>query len=248
MLGLVVGRRHLCMPNYARHARALRPRSGSAWDHVDLTGENHESPVRGRRHDRGRWSRCRVHRLHVRGVRFNASSHTDAAFLNCTFVRCGSSTPPSADASSSGSKFNACTYDLLKVDGRRLVVHRPARAPTYVAGPSRMCACARPISRGARYAGAESAASTCRARSCARRTSPACDLRGATSRDRPVHHRARARGDRPVPGGRPGGGPGAGTSATTGDARASASGAKRTALPQERRRQSRHTGLPSVHL
>lgn len=34
-----------------------------------------------------------------RGVRFNASTHTDAAFLNCTFPAAPSSTPPSPAAS-----------------------------------------------------------------------------------------------------------------------------------------------------
>jgi uncharacterized protein YjbI with pentapeptide repeats len=52
-----------------------------------------------------------------RGVRFNASTHTDAAFVNCTFVRCSFFDTTFTRCKLMGSYFDDCTYNLLKADG-----------------------------------------------------------------------------------------------------------------------------------
>ena len=52
-----------------------------------------------------------------RGVRFNASTHTDAAFVNCTFVRCSLFDTTFTGCKLVGSFFDDCTYNLLKVSG-----------------------------------------------------------------------------------------------------------------------------------
>lgn len=65
-----------------------------------------------------------------RGVRFNASVHTDAAFVNCTFVRCSFFDVTFTRCKLMGSMFDDCTYNLMKVMRRRLVVRRtPRRGP-----------------------------------------------------------------------------------------------------------------------
>jgi uncharacterized protein YjbI with pentapeptide repeats len=52
-----------------------------------------------------------------RGVRFNASTHTDAAFVNCTFVRCSFFDTTLTRCKLMGSFFDDCTYNLLKAEG-----------------------------------------------------------------------------------------------------------------------------------
>ncbi|TDU89841.1 pentapeptide repeat protein [Kribbella voronezhensis] len=52
-----------------------------------------------------------------RGVRFNASSHTDAAFVNCTFVRCSFFDTTFTRCKLMGSRFDDCAYSLMKVTG-----------------------------------------------------------------------------------------------------------------------------------
>ena len=50
-----------------------------------------------------------------RGVRFNVSSHERSAFTNCTFVRCGFFDATFTGCKLTGSRFEECTFDLLKV-------------------------------------------------------------------------------------------------------------------------------------
>jgi fluoroquinolone resistance protein len=52
-----------------------------------------------------------------RDIRFNASTHVDAAFTNCTFVMCNFFDARMRDAKLVGSRFDGCAYDLLEVDG-----------------------------------------------------------------------------------------------------------------------------------
>ena len=52
-----------------------------------------------------------------RGVRFNASTHTDAAFVNCTFARSSFFDTTFTRCKVMGSMFDSCSYALLKVDG-----------------------------------------------------------------------------------------------------------------------------------
>lgn len=52
-----------------------------------------------------------------RGVRFNASRHTVAAFLNCTFAECVFFDAQFEGCKLVGSQFVRCSFDLLKVDG-----------------------------------------------------------------------------------------------------------------------------------
>lgn len=52
-----------------------------------------------------------------RGVRFNVSTHTSTAFLNCTFTRCTFFDATFTGCKLVGSRFEDCSLDLLKVDG-----------------------------------------------------------------------------------------------------------------------------------
>ena len=52
-----------------------------------------------------------------RGVRFNASTHTDAAFVNCTFVRCSLFDTTFTRCKMVGSLFDDCAHSLMKVVG-----------------------------------------------------------------------------------------------------------------------------------
>jgi uncharacterized protein YjbI with pentapeptide repeats len=52
-----------------------------------------------------------------RGVRFNCSVHTDAAFVNCTFTRCALFDSTFTGCKLTGSMFDGCTYGALKVSG-----------------------------------------------------------------------------------------------------------------------------------
>ena len=52
-----------------------------------------------------------------RGVRFNASRWTDSAFTGCTFSRCTFFDAAFERTRLVGSRFDDCTFDLLKVDG-----------------------------------------------------------------------------------------------------------------------------------
>jgi fluoroquinolone resistance protein len=52
-----------------------------------------------------------------RGIRFNASSHVDAAFTNCTFAGCNFFDVRFTRCKLVGSVFDRCTFDLLAVEG-----------------------------------------------------------------------------------------------------------------------------------
>ncbi|MFI6514408.1 pentapeptide repeat-containing protein [Spirillospora sp. NPDC050679] len=88
------------------------------WDSRDLSGEEHEAVLfvdvdMTEASGRGAvFSDCTF-----RGVRFNVSEHTDSAFLNCTFVRCGFFDATFAGCKFTGSMFDGCGYDLMKVEG-----------------------------------------------------------------------------------------------------------------------------------
>jgi fluoroquinolone resistance protein len=51
-----------------------------------------------------------------RGIRFNASTHVDAAFTNCTFVGCNFFDARFTACKLVGSAFDRCTFDLLAVE------------------------------------------------------------------------------------------------------------------------------------
>jgi uncharacterized protein YjbI with pentapeptide repeats len=50
-----------------------------------------------------------------RNVKFNASTHTDAAFLNCVFSTCSLFDVTFASCKLVGSRFERCSFKLLKV-------------------------------------------------------------------------------------------------------------------------------------
>lgn len=52
-----------------------------------------------------------------RGTRFNASIHTDAAFLNCTFTGCTFFNTRFIGCKLVGSMFDRCTFDIMRVTG-----------------------------------------------------------------------------------------------------------------------------------
>lgn len=52
-----------------------------------------------------------------RGVRLNVSTHTNTAFINCTFTRCAFFDATFTSCKLLGSMFDRCTYGLLKVIG-----------------------------------------------------------------------------------------------------------------------------------
>ena len=92
--------------------------SSANWDSRDLTGERHDSvlfvdvDMTEAEGTGAVFTDCTF-----RGVRFNASSHKDGAFLNCTFVRCGFFDATFTGCKFVGSMFDGCTYDLMKVKG-----------------------------------------------------------------------------------------------------------------------------------
>lgn len=56
-------------------------------------------------------------RCTFRGTRFNVSSHTATAFVNCLFERCSFFDSAFTGCKLVGSRFVACSFDLLKVEG-----------------------------------------------------------------------------------------------------------------------------------
>jgi uncharacterized protein YjbI with pentapeptide repeats len=88
------------------------------WDGRDLAGEHHdrvefvdvdltEAISQG-----SAFSDCTF-----RGVRFNASEHTNTAFTNCTFKRCSFFDATFTGCKLVGSTFDSCSYGLFKVSG-----------------------------------------------------------------------------------------------------------------------------------
>lgn len=50
-------------------------------------------------------------------VQFNCSSHHDGAFVNCTFQNCSFFEAKFVECKLLGSKFDRCTFDLMRVSG-----------------------------------------------------------------------------------------------------------------------------------
>jgi uncharacterized protein YjbI with pentapeptide repeats len=88
------------------------------WDDADPSGQTYtrvlfiDSDLTEVANQGGVFEECTF-----RGVRFNASRHTDAAFVNCTFVRCAFFDATFTRCKLMGSMFDDCTYNLLKVEG-----------------------------------------------------------------------------------------------------------------------------------
>ncbi len=56
-------------------------------------------------------------RCTFRRTRFNASTHKDAAFLNCTFVACSLFDTRFDDRKLVGSMFDGCSFEVMQVSG-----------------------------------------------------------------------------------------------------------------------------------
>ena len=88
------------------------------WDGRDLSGECHDKVAfidvdLTEAVDRaGVFTECSF-----RGVRFNVSTHANAAFVNCTFTRCSFFDATFTGCKLVGSMFDGCTFGLLEVDG-----------------------------------------------------------------------------------------------------------------------------------
>src|SRR3954454_15186405 len=88
------------------------------WDDADPSGQTYrrvlfvDSDLTEINNTGGVFDECTF-----RGVRFNASTHTDAAFVNCTFVRCSFFDTTFTRCKLMGSWFDDCTYSLMKVTG-----------------------------------------------------------------------------------------------------------------------------------
>lgn len=88
------------------------------WDDADPSGQTYtrvlfiDSDFTELNNQRGVFEECVF-----RGVRFNASVHLEAAFVNCTFVRCSFFDSTFTRCKLMGSMFDDCTYNLLKVEG-----------------------------------------------------------------------------------------------------------------------------------
>ncbi|MEU6034332.1 pentapeptide repeat-containing protein [Actinomadura sp. NPDC047616] len=105
-----------------RHGRPAPPTDSTVrsedWDGRDVSGEEHtrvefvdvdmtETSGRG-----AAFTDCTF-----RGVRFNASAYTDTAFVNCTFVRCSFFDTALTGCKLVGSRFDGCSYGLLRAEG-----------------------------------------------------------------------------------------------------------------------------------
>ena len=119
--------------------------SGADWYGTDISGQSHtrvkfvdldmtEVTNRG-----AVFTECTF-----RKARFNASVHTDAAFLNCTFGGCNFFDTRFTECKLTGCVFDRCTFDVMKVVGGNWswvglpgANLRPRRLPTF--------ACARRI-------------------------------------------------------------------------------------------------------
>ena len=51
-----------------------------------------------------------------RGVRFNVSEHRDAAFINCTFVRCSFFDATFVGCKLTGSRFDGCDFGPVRIE------------------------------------------------------------------------------------------------------------------------------------
>ncbi|MEV6963854.1 pentapeptide repeat-containing protein [Hamadaea sp. NPDC051192] len=91
---------------------------GLDWYGEDLTGQTHtrvafvEVDLTEAIGQNATFTECTF-----RGVKFNASVHTDAAFINCTFTQCGFFDVSFTGCKLVGSMFDGCAYDLMTVTG-----------------------------------------------------------------------------------------------------------------------------------
>ncbi len=182
----VGGWRHAGRMAERMHGRPAPPTettiSSANWDSRDLTGENHENVL-------------------FVDVDMTEATGVGAVFTECTFRGCGSTRPPipmprsstarssdvvsstprSRGASSCGSMFDACTYDLLKVKGGDWsftgLPGADLRRASFMDVRMREADLT-----GARCAERRSAGSTCRARTFTGRSSPAVICAAVTSR------------------------------------------------------------------
>jgi fluoroquinolone resistance protein len=82
--------------------------SGSRWDAVLFTDVDLSDFE-----DRG----ASFNACTFRGIRFNASTHVDAAFTNCAFTGCNFFDVRFTGCKLVGSTFDRCAFDLLAVEG-----------------------------------------------------------------------------------------------------------------------------------
>jgi fluoroquinolone resistance protein len=92
--------------------------SGGDWYGKDISGEIHtrvafiDLDLTEVENDGAVFEECTFRR-----ARFNASAHTDAAFLNCTFRNCNFFDARFTQCKLVGSMFDRCTFDIMKVVG-----------------------------------------------------------------------------------------------------------------------------------
>ena len=92
--------------------------TGEDWYGRDLTREHHrrvafvDVDMTEVRNEGSTFEECTF-----AGVRLNASVHTDAAFVNCTFTRCAFFDARLLRCKMVGSRFDRCTFEALVVDG-----------------------------------------------------------------------------------------------------------------------------------
>lgn len=87
------------------------------WDGRDLEGEHHakvlfvDVDMTEMINNGSVFEECTF-----RGVRFNVSEHENAAFINCTFVRCSFFDATFKACKLTGTMFDGCSYGLLKAE------------------------------------------------------------------------------------------------------------------------------------
>jgi fluoroquinolone resistance protein len=92
--------------------------AGADWYGQDISGQSHtrvafvDLDLTEVRNDGAVFNECTFRR-----ARFNASVHTNAAFLNCTFAACSFFDTRLTDCKLLGSMFDRCTFDILRASG-----------------------------------------------------------------------------------------------------------------------------------
>lgn len=88
------------------------------WYGQDISAQHHERvlftdlDLTETRSDGATFTECTF-----RAARFNASAHVNSAFVNCTFSGCGFFDASFTDCKLTGSVFDRCTLDMLRVAG-----------------------------------------------------------------------------------------------------------------------------------
>ena len=107
----------------AHHERGARPAAtgtvraedydGSELSGLHVTGTTYvDVDMTEVRNEGGVFTDCAF-----RGVRFNASLHSSAAYLNCTFVRCSFFDATFTGCKLVGSRFEGCAFGVTRVEG-----------------------------------------------------------------------------------------------------------------------------------